>query len=90
MSLRVSSVTMPWFIPDPIFYFLTGSNGLALAWAKTPFRVAFDMLSCSLMFLRGTLAFHNSTATLLSSMEKLGTELAAGCLCTSIAYYTLT
>ena len=60
MSLRVSSVTLPWFIPDPIFRFLTGSNGLASAWAKTRFRVAFDMLSCSLMFLRGTLAFHNS------------------------------
>ena len=60
MSLRVSSVTLPWFIPDPIFRFLTGSNGLASAWAKTCFRVAFDMLSCSLMFLRGTLAFHNS------------------------------
>ncbi len=40
----------------------TGFSRLALAKAKIIIKVAFDMPSCSLMALWGTLAFHSSTA----------------------------
>ena len=58
------------FLPVPVFLFFTGRVGFFLANAKIRLRVDSDMLSWALMLFRGTLAFHNSIATLLVSREK--------------------
>ena len=56
--------------PEPGILGLIGLAGLALAKAKTRFKVALDMPNWLLIFAKGTLARHSSMAASFSSFLK--------------------
>jgi hypothetical protein len=61
-------------LPACLVFFLIGSSGCRCALAKILLRPLSLMFSDSMIFLRGILVIHSSTAALLSAWQKTGSS----------------